>query len=927
MTKKTVIVVGGGVAGLTAAHELLHRSNSDVAFKVVMLERRDALGGKARSIPVPKGGDDRTPPRVSGIPPARVPLPGEHGFRFFPGFYANTFATLKEIRLPGGDHKTVFDRLVPVPRLALTRMNAPTVVLDAGFAMTWQDAFLPIQALLSNTFSPSGISQGDILFFAFRIWQLLTSCHERRLAEYETITWWNYVQAAQRSKAYQDLLAEGLSRSLLANDPRSASARTVGNTNVQLLLGLLLPGKTDDHVLNGPTSEVWLDPWRDDLKTRFGGDFEVRSPCRVTGVEVAGSEIGGVWAVDEDVPSGGRPGRDGVSSPSLMKGDYYLFAVPVERMAQLIEASATTGSGRLLDLDPSLEGILKLRSNVAAMNGVQFFMYRPLSLLPAHYLCVDSPWSLTAIAEGQFWKGIDWSKRGDGTVRDVLSVCISSWTTPGIVYGRPANELSRDQILNEVWAQLKAGVNVGGSVLLRDEDVHSRFIDPDVVDARKRAPGRYHDTEPLFVNVTDTWRLRPEAVTKIPNMFLAADYVRTNMDLACMEAANEAARAAVNGILALSGSQAERSPIEHLREPAALEPLRMIDKLKFKVGLPWGLPGPLGGTGAPSTGAGGSVSATPGLPRYVERNGEVCHPPPHASAGTKMFGFLVRGSRAAIQQNVVDRGLNACSSGALGFRAFSNVVMLTFANTEKLVSVPDQELGYTPERACVVWTPVVSTVGIPKFYWYSPYIVVDNAWSMATGREVQGLPKTFGQIEMPSDTEDPSEPLSATTMVLKTFGPGEMTQDACVLSVEPTGQEARGGARWGDLGDARRDLLATLTKDSAIAAVAGADVALGLLEGEGPETVPLVFLKQFRSVTDSSSACYQAIVAASSKLTAFRSGRRLGATFDLIAANFSSHPIARDLGLAGSSVPVDLAFFVDIDFDLDIGQEIWRAPQ
>ena len=55
----------------------------------------------------------------------------------------------------------------------------------------------------------------------------------------------------------------------------------------------------------------------------------------------------------------------------------------------------------------------------------------------------------------------------------------------------------------------------------------------------------------LLVNLVDTWKLRPEAVSKIPNLFLASDYVRTYTDLATMEAANEAARRAVNGILTL----------------------------------------------------------------------------------------------------------------------------------------------------------------------------------------------------------------------------------------------------------------------------------------------------------------------------------------------------------------------------------------
>src|SRR4051794_12731214 len=68
--RPTVAVLGGGMAGLTVAHELAERG-----FAVTVYER-NALGGKARSIGVPgtAGGGRRD-------------LPGEHGFRFFPGFY------------------------------------------------------------------------------------------------------------------------------------------------------------------------------------------------------------------------------------------------------------------------------------------------------------------------------------------------------------------------------------------------------------------------------------------------------------------------------------------------------------------------------------------------------------------------------------------------------------------------------------------------------------------------------------------------------------------------------------------------------------------------------------------------------------------------------------------------------------------------
>ena len=77
---RRVAVLGGGMAGLTAAHELAERG-----FKVTVYEPA-AWGGKARSIPVAGTGRG-----------GRRDLPGEHGFRFFPGFYHHVPDTMRRI--------------------------------------------------------------------------------------------------------------------------------------------------------------------------------------------------------------------------------------------------------------------------------------------------------------------------------------------------------------------------------------------------------------------------------------------------------------------------------------------------------------------------------------------------------------------------------------------------------------------------------------------------------------------------------------------------------------------------------------------------------------------------------------------------------------------------------------------------------------
>ena len=70
------------------------------------------------------------------------------------------------------------------------------------------------------------------------------------------------------------------------------------------------------------------------------------------------------------------------------------------------------------------------------------------------------------------------------------------------------------------------------------------FLDPAIEFPN---PTEAANLEPLLVNTANSWEDRPDAVTRIPNLFLASDYVRTHTDLATMEGANEAARRAVNG--------------------------------------------------------------------------------------------------------------------------------------------------------------------------------------------------------------------------------------------------------------------------------------------------------------------------------------------------------------------------------------------
>jgi len=539
VTGKTVIVLGGGVGGLSAAHELVERG-----FRVRVFERKARFGGKARSMEVPNTG-------TAG----RLALPGEHGYRFFPNFYKHVTDTMKRIPYEG-NAAGVYDNIVSGTRTQIARNGKMSVFEVSRYPVTLDDWVAKLKAMVDN--ADLGIPQDEILFWVDRLLTLLTTCEERRVKEYDKIPWWDFVDAANKSTAYQQYLVRGSTRSLVALKPEEGSTRTVGYVGLQLGLGLLKVGEAVDRLLNGPTNEVWIDPWMSYLQSK---GVELQDNALVVGFKMNGLEISSV-AIEMD------------GAVQEINGDYYVSALPVEVIAPLLTDEMKRAA-------PSIANIDKLRTSW--MNGIQFYLEHDVPVVNGHTIYIDSPWALTSISQRQFWQSERMEKYGDGRLGGILSVDISDWTTPGILYGRTAVQCTAEEIKNEVWAQIKGHLNVDGAQQLEDANLLTWFLDPDIEFPN---PSQVTNLEPLLINTAGSLAYRPEAFTEIPNFFLASDYVHTYTDLATMEGANEAARRATNAILDREGSTAARAMVWPLEEPEFFAPMREYDRLRFRLGLP-----------------------------------------------------------------------------------------------------------------------------------------------------------------------------------------------------------------------------------------------------------------------------------------------------------------------------------------------------
>ncbi|MEU2468560.1 FAD-dependent oxidoreductase [Streptomyces sp. NPDC053705] len=546
-----VAVLGGGVAGLTAAMELAERG-----FEVTVVEPT-GWGGKARSAWVPGTGRG-----------GRLDLPSEHGFRFFPGFYRSLPDTLRRIPADGSTEGVAGNLREATQMLSARSGRVGERVTDVSAAAGTRTPMEFLRAVGLEA-GGRGLTSEELLYFANRMLVYMTSSDERRLGQWESTSWWDFAAADGASEEYIKACVVGATRTVVAARAEVCSAHTVGGFLEAFSFGFLGRGEElqpADRVLNGPTSTTWIDPW-----TRHLASLGVRL------------EIG--WAVERLALSGrrvtGAQLRGRADRRRELEADWYVCALPVHRVGSLLDRG-------LAEADPELKNVTGLHTDW--MVGMQFYLTQPVPVTHGHVLFLDSPWALTSISQAQFWDCDFPATYGDGTVADCLSVDISSWDTPGILYGKPARECSRAQIASEVWAQLCDGLNGAGRTRLHEGLLHSWELDPAV--RNLNGPGPAVNDEPLLINTTGSWEARPRAVTAAANLFMAGDYVRSPVNLATMEGANQAARLAVNALLEAAGGTGVPAAVHALHQPGELRRLKEVDAELFEQGRAHIMDGP-----------------------------------------------------------------------------------------------------------------------------------------------------------------------------------------------------------------------------------------------------------------------------------------------------------------------------------------------
>jgi len=269
---------------------------------------------------------------------------------------------------------------------------------------------------------------------------------------------------------------------------------------------------------------------------------------------------------------------------SIAASDLFVLAVQQNALAALL-------TGALENALPSLQVLKKFGQEWS--NGAQFF----LKSVPAAWQCyvgvvtmrLDAPWSIVFSIQknGAQWDGVPLPP---GTAA-VLSLAYSNVFHNGVVHGKPFNQCTRSEILDECLAQLGLTADAGAvaegvvdpDLLYVDEAVYAAAPQQYAGYVVSRIPGSSQliaTQSTLYIRDPGNLSAEPRNETEVENLFLAGEFTSTRFELPTMEKANESGKRCACAICERAGIPYDTERFRSSELP--LSWLRGLDGLLYR---------------------------------------------------------------------------------------------------------------------------------------------------------------------------------------------------------------------------------------------------------------------------------------------------------------------------------------------------------
>jgi uncharacterized protein with NAD-binding domain and iron-sulfur cluster len=495
---KSAIIFGAGIAGLSAAHELVR-----LGYDVSVYEATDKPGGFFRSSRLRQDN-----------------MPSEYSWHGMGPWYHNTFDLMKTI--PFSEKGSIYD-------LALSRSIAFGIFPDTDKAEFYDEGFKSIPKMFR-------MNKWEFIKSCYLMLKLWTSNNRSKIiyAKLNAAQTWKPLLKEKAYKTWRSCFGPWI-----GSDWSKVSLHTTGDFfRKQLTTKPAHFHKADQDgpawtqgagdgwlLLKGPSSEYWFNPWVKYLEEKGVKFFWEKA---LTKLESDGSKIVSALCGDERI-----------------QGDIYLLAINPFMTADILSETPA------LEMQEELKLFKPLTQNgphtqvsfrLAFAEEIKFPRERT-----AVIVC-DSEFDLTLFAEEQVWgKEVDLGQN----IKSIWTgtSCISS--VPGRIYHKPVNNCTKEEFLEEVKAQI---MSCGALDELIREANHGKglkeflIIEAEVWHEWVFSREGIKPLQPKWVNTTKTQAYLPDQKTPVSNLFLAGAHTNTQAQVWSIEGAVESGRRAAKAI-------------------------------------------------------------------------------------------------------------------------------------------------------------------------------------------------------------------------------------------------------------------------------------------------------------------------------------------------------------------------------------------
>jgi uncharacterized protein with NAD-binding domain and iron-sulfur cluster len=288
-------------------------------------------------------------------------------------------------------------------------------------------------------------------------------------------------------------------------------------------------------------------------------------------------------------------------------------------------------------------------------------------------------------------------------------------------------------------------------------------------------------------------------------------------------------------------------------------------------------------------------------PKYLNFGGWVTLPPPPYCGNDTKFYVLSFKIDKDIAQRYLDKSFNR-AVGRKQFKVVLDIIFLFIINSKQLIPAepPFSEEGACPEIDIGFWllaeNEQADISGTTKLGWIPAFLLVDNPYAVAIGREVMGYPKYYANIKVPPDDNSPEIVFNASALLIRKFNPRAVASIQNFLTLRGSNIKASRPSEHSVVEGFRK--LCADADPKLLETVTAAEVAPSVLGGLHVP-VPVWSLKQVRSANGSDVANFQTLQKGPLILTALRQPwpQLLSGCWTLELGTFDSLPFVKELGL------------------------------